>query len=219
MFIHVGPITPLPHLTDSIVNGKRFYKTPSNSKYPSITTILGHEEKQAIVDWRTSLGPKKAKKETERCSARGTIVHEMVEKYLNNEDVELLSNSEYYAKFLQIKLPLNKINNIHVQEAALYSDELAVAGRVDCIGEYNGVLSIIDFKTSNNHKTKEMIFDYYLQATAYALMYYELTGVLIEKIVIIMSVEKGFPLVFEQTIHAYITPLLKRIEKFYGAHK
>ena len=219
-FNHVGLPKPLPCLTDKMVSGRRFYTTPDGISYPSITTLLGHEEKQAIKDWRTMLGPKKAKQETDRCAARGTAVHEMVEKYLNNtEIVQADYKNEHFLKFKQIVPYLNNIDKIHTQESALYSDELRIAGRVDCIGEYNGCLSIIDFKTSTNAKTVQMIGDYYIQTTAYALMYYEMTGVMIEDIVIIMSVERGLPLVFRQKITPYIKPLLRKIETFYKDYK
>lgn len=215
-FVHVGPHTPLPELSDKIINGKRFYKTPEGFSFPSITTILGHEEKQAIVDWRMSLGPAKAKKETDRCSERGSVVHELVEQFLQNKAIDLSKyKTEHTKKFVQIQTNLKKINNIRIQEEALYSTELKIAGRVDCIAEYDGVLSVIDFKTSTNHKSKTMIQDYYLQATAYALMYFEMTGVLIEDIVIIMAVDNGFPLIFKEKISKYILPLQQRIEKFY----
>lgn len=216
MFNHVGVPVQLPTLADKMVHGRRFYTTPEGNSYPSITTVLGHEEKQVIKDWRTMLGPKKAKQETDRCAARGTAIHEMVEKFLNNITVSPDDyKNDHYLKFKQIVPHLNHIDNIHTQEAALYSDELQVAGRVDCIAEYDNCLSIIDFKTSTNSKTSQMILDYYMQTTAYALMYYEMTGVMIEDLVIVMSVEKGLPLIFKQKITPHITPLMRKIEAFY----
>lgn len=219
-FTHVGPHVDIPVLSDKIVNNRRFYKTPEGNSFPSVTTVLGHEEKQAIVDWRNSLGPAKAKQETERCAARGSAIHEIVEQYLQNKEVDFSKyKNEYKLKFNQIKNTLKKINNINVQEVALYSNEMKIAGRVDCIGEFDGTLAVIDFKTSTNHKSKTMIYDYYLQATAYALMYFEMTGVLIEDIVIIMAVENGFPLLFREKITKYIGPLQKRIDHFYKTVK
>lgn len=215
-FICVGPACPLVDLSDRTINNKRFYKTPAGKEYPSITTILNHEEKQGIADWKKALGPEKAARETKRCSDRGTQLHNIVENYLKNVDITKFKDNKYFLHFNQIKLLLKKINNIHVQEAALYSDELRIAGRVDCIAEYNNRLSIIDFKTATNNKDSNLIEDYYIQATAYALMYYELTGVLIEDIVIIMSVEKGLPSVFCKKIYDYIAPLMEKINKFYG---
>ena len=123
---------------------------------------------------------------------------------------------KHVAGFNQIKVRLNKIDNIRAQEVPLYSDSLKVAGRVDCIGEYDGQLAIIDFKTSNNNKDRDMIEDYYLQCTAYSIMWEEMTGEHINNIVIIMSVERGMvPLVFRETTDKYIEPLVKRVVEYH----
>ena len=179
--------------------------------------MLGHKEKPFLADWRKMLGDKKADKEMKRCADRGTAVHELIEKYLDNtEDFTRGYRPDYVKGFNQLKFQLNRVDNIRLQEAALFSDQLRIAGRVDCIGEYNGVLSVIDFKTSNNNKNKDMIDDYFLQCTFYALAWFELTGEPIEDIVILMTVEKGMvPLVFKEKITNYIAPLLKRIDEYY----
>lgn len=201
-------------------SGVRHYTTPEGEVYPSITTILGHKEKPWLKEWQNMLGVEKAKKETKRCADRGTAIHEMVERYLDNNEKPTAGHDQQHIRgFNQLKPRLNHINNIRAQEIALWSDELRTAGRVDCIGEYDGVMSIIDFKTSNNNKTDGMIEDYWLQTTAYSLMWYEQTGELIENITILMSVEKGMvPLVFQDTIDKYIQPLLKRVDEYQKAH-
>lgn len=208
-------------LTAVTANGQRWYTTPDGSKYPSITTVLGQKEKPAITAWRMSLGPQKADKETKRCTDRGDAVHLMAEHYLNNEENPTKGHQRDHIKlFSQLKFVLNKINNIRAQEIPLFSDRIRVAGRVDCIGEYDGVLSIIDFKTSNGNKDAQMIEDYFLQATAYALMYEEMYGEFIDQIVIIIAVEKGMvPLVFKRQIDDYVVPLLERINTFHTPNK
>jgi genome maintenance exonuclease 1 len=225
----MGPFTHLPKpdlpkmKAKTFPDGKRFYTTPEGKTYPSITTMLGHKEKPWLEDWRNSLGREKADKETKRAGERGEAIHRLIELYLANtltSDITRPLKPEYVNGFNQVKLRLNKIDNIRIQEAALYSDVIEVAGRVDCIGEYEGVLSIVDFKTSSNVKDRAMIEDYYLQCTAYALMWQELTGEEIKDIVIIMSVEKGMvPLVFKEKVHKYISPLRKRILQYYEDHK
>jgi len=201
------------------VGGKRYYITPNGDRYPSITTMLGHQEKPWLEDWRTSLGREKADKETKRATERGDAIHKLIEIYLNNKltfDITKGYHSEYIAGFNQVKLRLNKVDNIRAQEVALYSDTLKVAGRIDCIAEYDGVLSVVDFKTSTNMKNENMIHDYFLQTTAYAIMWAEVTGEPIEDIVILMSVERGMaPLVFKEKIDKYIKPLLIRIDEYY----
>lgn len=220
MFVHTGTPVPLPELeAKTLPSGIRHYETPEGNFYPSVTTVLGHKEKPWLEDWRNMLGADKAAKETKRCADRGTAIHELVEHYLNNdEEFTRGYASEHVRGFNQLKYRLNHIDNIRAQELALYSDSLRLAGRVDCVGEYDGVLSIIDFKTSNNNKDRDMVEDYFLQCTAYAVMWYEMTGEPIDKIVILMSVERGMvPLVFEDNIDKYVKPLLKRIDEYYKA--
>ena len=218
MFNHTNTITPLQLKSVDGING-RFYTTPDNNRYPSITTVLGAKEKPGLVDWRNSLGHTAADKEMNRAADRGTAVHSMIEKYLDNDANPIVNHLiEHVAEYNSLKLLLRNINNIITQETALYSDLLKVAGRVDCIAEYKGTLSIIDFKTSTNSKDRSIIEDYFLQTTAYALMFEELYGIKIDNIVILMSVEKGVPLVFKGKVDDYIRPLLFRINTYYATH-
>lgn len=215
LFIHCN--TPqFTELETTTINGKRWYKLPSGVKYPSVTTVLGAKEKEGLIEWENALGKEKATKEKNRCADRGEKVHKMAELYLDNDPNYAANQTEAnIALFNKLKFALKNINNIRVQEIPLYSDVLKLAGRVDLIAEYSNVLSVIDFKTSNNHKEGELIEDYKLQCTAYALMYYEMFGILIEQIVILITVEKGIvPLVFKDSIHPYIKPLQERIALF-----
>lgn len=217
MFIHTN--TPIyEELTSRNIAGKRWYTLPDGKKYPSVTTVLGSKEKPWLENWRQMLGPKKASKETKRCADRGTAIHKMAENYLNNNEnpTNGFDQKNIYL-FNQLKFCLNKINNIRVQEVPLYSHILKLAGRVDVIADYDEILSVIDFKTSTQNKLREeMVFDYFLQSTAYALMYYELFDEFIEDIVILITVEKGImPLVYKRKIDNYIKPLVKRINTFY----
>jgi hypothetical protein len=202
-------------------HGLRFYVTPEGD-YPSITTILGGTADKGWLDsWRTSLGASKADAETQRCADRGTAVHLLAEKYLqNDENYDAKQRYENVKLFNQIKIHVNKINNILGQEIALYSTLLRLAGRCDVIAEYDGVLSIIDFKTSNGNKDTHMIEDYFLQCTAYSLMFEEMFGITIDQIVVIISVEKGLSgQVFKRDRAPYITPLIKRAKKFHESRK
>ena len=216
MFTHID--TPeLPKLIQKTrPNGSRTYITPEGNEYPSVTTILGAKDKPYLDKWRAMLGKDKAAKETKRCADRGSAVHEMAEKYLNNvKDFNKGYKPADVKNFNKMRFALNKIDNIRQQEVGLYSDQFKYAGTVDCVGEFQNVLSVIDFKTSTNNKDYTMIHDYFKQCTAYALAWFELTGEPIEDIVIIIAVERGLaPLVFKEKIENWIAPLLDDIDLF-----
>lgn len=216
MFTHLNIIKP-KDIKVSEIAGRRFYITPQGKKYPSVTTVLNAKDKPWLTEWRKMLGDEKADKEMKRSADRGSAVHMMIEKYLNNDEWAPYGHEPYHiTEFNSLRLILKRINNIYCQETALYSDLLKIAGRVDCIGEYNGKLSVIDFKTSTNDKNKNMIEDYFLQTTAYALMFEEMYDIQINNIVIIMSTERGaVPLVFKEQVDVFIQPLLERINMYY----
>jgi genome maintenance exonuclease 1 len=199
-------------------DGKRYYVTPDGKKLPSVTTVVGAQKKQAIMEWRRRVGEEVANKISKQATSRGTNVHTLCEHYLNNEPkppgVVMPDAKEM---FLSLKPLLDKINNIHYQEVGLWSTQLGLAGRVDCIAEYEGVLSVIDFKTSKKLKDINDIQDYFWQTTAYALMYEELVGQPIDDIVIIMAVQDSEPVVFKQKTQDHIEGLVRAID-YYHKH-
>jgi genome maintenance exonuclease 1 len=196
-------------------DGKRFYVLPSGVRIPSITTVLGAMKKEAIQAWRRRVGEDVANQISRKASGRGTNVHTLCERYLNNDSLgDVMPDAR--EMFLSIKPHLNDINNIHYQEQSLWSEQLGIAGRVDCIAEYKGVLSVIDFKTSKKLKTKDEIQDYFWQTAAYALMYEERVGTPIDNLVIIMAVEDEMPLVFEEKTEDHIDGLVKAIRYYTG---
>lgn len=217
MFVHLDNLIPL--LIKSVDGPKgRHYTTPEGNKYPSITTILGHGEKVWLKDWRDSLGAINADKEVKRATDRGTAVHLMLERQLQNDPNPTIGQHiDHITEFKSLKLHIRFLNNILLQEAALYSNLLKIAGRVDCIAEYKGKLAVVDFKTATRSKSEQLIQDYFLQTTAYALMVEEIYDIHIEDIVIIMSVERGVPMLFTGKVDDYIYPLIKRINTYYVA--
>jgi len=197
----------------TLATGGRFYKLPDGTKLPSVTTVIGAKKKDAIIAWRKRVGEEAANKISKKATSRGTNVHTLCERYLNNDALgEIMPDAR--EMFLPLKPYLNRINNIHYQEQALWSVGIGMAGRVDCIGEYDGVLSVIDFKTSKRVKKREDIDDYFAQCTAYACMYEELVGKSIDQLVIIMAVEDSEPLVFIEKTADHLNNLLEYI-KFY----
>lgn len=214
MFVTLDTINPIDMKSVDGPTG-RFYTTPVGMKYPSITTILGSGDKPWLTEWRNSMGVDNANKEMKRAADRGTAVHLMLERYLQNDpDPTKDQRIEHIVEFNSLKMHIKKVNNIIAQEIALFSDVLGVAGRVDCIAEYQGKLSIIDFKTSNRDKSANMIEDYYKQTTFYALAFEEMYDIHIENIVIIMSVEKGLPLIFRENVDDWIEPLVTKISNY-----
>ena len=197
-------------------DGKRFYTLPDGVKLPSLTTVVGAASRAAIMEWRKRIGEEEANKISKRATSRGTNVHTICENYLNNKKDYLKGiMPDAVEHFHSLKPYLNKINNIHYQEQALYSLQLGLAGRVDCIAEYEGVLSVIDFKTSTRIKKKEDIESYFWQATGYALMYEELIGVPINDIVIMMSVQdESQPLIFKEKTENYINGLVECVYEY-----
>ena len=192
-------------------DGKRYYTLADGTKLPSVTTVIGAKGKQAIMEWRKRVGAEEANRVSKKASSRGTNVHTLCERYLNNEPLGMIM-PDALEMFLPLKPYLNRINNIHYQECALWSLKLGMAGRVDCIAEFDGVLSVIDFKTSKRIKKKEDIDSYFAQCVAYACMYEELIGRGIDQIVVIMAVENSEPLIFVERTEDHINTLLEYIE-------
>ena len=166
--------------------------------WPSVTTVIGHSKKKSIMEWRNRVGEEEANAISKRASTRGNKCHKLCELYLENKSLSKYKDDPLsMGLFYQIKPYLDSIDNIHALEAPLCSSLLKMAGRVDCIAEYNGELAIIDFKTSTKYKREEWIHDYFAQETAYAIMFQELTGLIPKKLVTIIACETGEPQIFE----------------------
>ena len=216
MFNHVD--LNLQPLEREHIDGIRYYKIPNEDeliKMVSITSITSHFNKEIFINWRKKVGNETADKITKAATTRGTDMHTLTEHYLKNDKKlpKVPPISDFLFKIA--KSELNKLDNIYALEGPLYSRQLGVAGTVDCIAEYDGELSIIDFKTSKKPKPREWIEHYFVQAMAYGCMLYEMTGIAISKLVIIMSCENGECVVYEETDKAkYIKLLDKYIRKF-----
>ena len=188
----------------------RFYETPEGQSYPSVTTITGLLSKASILAWRQRVGDSKADAITKAATTRGNKVHKMAEMYLRNEmasQINLFEDPMPHIEnmFFQLtELLDNSIGIINAIEAPLYSDQLKVGGRVDVIAEWDGELAGIDFKTSSKPKKESWIDGYFMQSSAYALMFEELTGIKINKIVIAIAVENNRSQVFIKDSTEYL---------------
>ncbi len=214
--------TDLPELTTKTIDRKRYYITPEGKEYPSITTVLSNRGKEGLFEWRNRVGHEVANYISGKAAKRGTAVHHMCEEYLNNVSfiqddwwIEKQKNFLPFCLFNQLRNGvLQRINNIHAQECGLYSDKYGVAGRVDCIAEYNRVLSIIDFKTSTSERNDEYNENYYIQTAAYAEMYEERTGIPTDQIVILVVTEDGQVQEFIKSKQEYLPLLEEAINEF-----
>ena len=188
-------------------NGRRLYVTPSGQKYPSITTVLSILNKKSIQQWRERVGEEEANKISSRASSRGTRIHKMCEDYLNNVLQESIEKYSYSDRFMFDSMRTvfdEHIGKVRVQEASLYSDFMRVAGRVDCIAEFGGKLSVIDFKTAAKPKEERYIQSYFMQTAGYAVMFEERTGIPINRLVVIIGVDEEGTQVFVKKRDDYI---------------
>lgn len=220
MFTHVDHGIVLPKITRETTPTGRKYFTPEGNAYPSITTILSIIGKEAILAWRARVGEEEANRISRQAGTRGTSVHKLAEDYIDN--VENWKGKQMPANimtFNTIKSILDeRLNNVWFQECFLYSDKLKTAGQCDCIAEFDGVLSIIDFKTSKRVKKAEDITNYFIQLCFYAAAFLERTGVAIKQGVVIMAVDDSEPLVFKVNTYDYLEHFISVRKKYKEMH-
>lgn len=198
MFDYVGPPREIPELESRTMPHGRFYKLGA-SWVPSVTTVIGHQSKQGILEWQKRVGYTEAEKIRTASSWRGTKFHNLVEAYLRNEYTEMYKKAKKSEEgqgltnylFRAARKDLDRISNIHLIEAPLHSAALSLAGRVDCLAEFDGELAVIDFKTTKELKKVKYLENYFVQCSAYAYMYYEHTGIEVDKLVTISVSESG----------------------------
>ena len=191
----------------------RFYDI-NGTNYPSVTSVLGVKKKVELQQWRDRIGENVANWEMGRAARRGTATHNLIESYLKGEELQERSVLPL-GLFKLMKPYVDQINNIHCLETILCSHKYKLAGQVDCIAGYNGKLSVIDFKTANKERKEEWIDNYFMQCTAYALMYEELYNAEINDIVVIIGGEDGSIAVYKKDKKDYITKLEEVVEDFY----
>lgn len=216
MFTHVDHGIELPKLTRETTPTGRKYFTPEGNAYPSITTVLSILGKEAIMAWRARVGEEEANRISRQAGTRGTAVHKLCEDYIDNlEDYKKKHMPANLMTFNSIKPLLDEsLNNVWFQEAFLYSDKLKCAGQVDCIAEWDGVLSVIDFKTSRRVKKEEDILNYFIQICFYAAAFLERTGVAIKQGVIVMAVDDSEPQVFKFNTYDYLQHFIAVRKKY-----
>jgi CRISPR/Cas system-associated exonuclease Cas4 (RecB family) len=216
MFNHVDHGVELPKITRAAVDGKRLYTTPEGKAYPSITTVLSVLSKQGILEWRQRVGEEEANKISRQAATRGTAVHKLAEDYLDNvEDWKGKHMPANLNTFNDLRNVIDgRLDNVWMQEEFLYSDRLKCAGQVDCIAEYDGVLSVIDFKTSRKPKKEEWITSYFIQTSFYAAAFFEQTGIPIKQAVILIAVDGHESQVFKINTYDYLEHFVSVRKKY-----
>jgi len=203
----------LPVTKGKKVDGFRFYDIDGKA-YPSVTSVLGIKKKAELQGWREKIGEDVANWEMGRAARRGKATHLLVEEYLKGK-----TPSERgvlpLGLFKLLRPYIDQIDNIHLLETIMYSPKLTIAGQVDCVAEFNGKLSVIDFKTANKERQESWIDNYFLQTTAYAQMYEETFGKSIDQVVILLASEDGSVQNFIKEKKDYMQPLMKSIDEFY----
>lgn len=196
-----------PSLTRIDSDSGRLYETPNGDRYPSVTSVTGKMSQKSIEAWKKRVGEAEANRVSSRASQRGTQIHSYCESFLLNEDLHIdIFDLEMWNSMRPF---VDKIDNIHALEKMMYSDKLKLAGTVDCIGEYEGELSVIDFKTSARLKDENKIENYFIQATAYSIMFEELFNIKIPNIVILIGVDSEQPQIFKRKRKDFIEKLVK----------
>ena len=204
-------------------NGIRYYKVPDTDKYfPSVTSITSFKNAAFFKDWRKKIGEDEANRITARATQRGTTFHSIAEDYIRgNLDVDqYIGNNPLSVRMFQTaKKEIDRISRVHCLETFLYSHYLGLAGRVDCIAEFDGELAVIDFKTSSKEKQEDWIENYFVQETAYAAMFLERSGIEVKKIVTLIATEEGTTQVFEKyNLDDYLQLLKTYISEFVSFH-
>ena len=217
-FTYAGP--PFPELEVHNIKGLRFYETPSGEKYPSITTVIGKQpgKQKGLQEWRERVGVKQAQIISGKAARRGSVFHNIVENYLQDEDISDFKQQNFMAwcMFGEMKSHLDeKIKSVVLQEQTMFSPKFKVAGRCDLIGIYKDALSVVDFKTATTMKKEEWIEDYFIQCAAYATMFEEHTGEVVEDLVIMMVAEDGEVQLFEKKTVDYLSQLENIMDEFY----
>ena len=215
---YTGP--PFPELEVHNIKGLRFYETPTGEKYPSITTVLGKQpgKQKGLQEWRERVGVAQAQIISGKAARRGSVFHNIVENYLQDEDISDFKQQNFMAwcMFGEMKSHLDeKINEVVLQEQTMFSSKFKVAGRCDLIGVYKDKLSVVDFKTTTKTKKEEWIGDYFIQCAAYASMFEEHTGEPVEDVVIMMVAEDGEVQLFEKKTADYLPQLEVLMDDFY----
>ena len=206
---------PSVDLKTTTIDGKRHYVLEDGTTYlKSVTSILGEKlDKTALLEWKKKVGEAEANRISTQAARRGTAIHSLAESYVLNEDMKPIYDKAMPVNVDSFKMlaPFidENVDNILGIELALYSKALKCAGRTDLVADYNGVTSIIDFKTSFKTKKEEWIENYFIQATVYSMMFEWMYKIAVPQIVILIAVDNETPQVFIKERSKYVDRVLE----------
>lgn len=213
MRFEFSPHIDLPKAKQINTSLGRRYSTPDGNVYPSITTVLGSqpEKKKSLAEWRARVGEEEARKITTQSARRGTELHNLMEKYILGDEIDVKKIiPTTLARFRPVQKCLDEnLQLVYASETPMFSDILRIAGTADLICEWNGEVTVIDFKTARKMKTADMITDYFVQATAYSIMFEEHTGIECHHFAIIMVSDEGEFQVFPGRRNDYVAKLIR----------
>ena len=214
-FRHI-PMPQFPVLQVEETGSGRYYTTPTGEKLPSMTTVLGHFDHGWLEEWQARVGIEEANRQSAYARNRGSKLHDLVERYVRNEEIDVKKLMPHLQQSFRDILPaFDNVDNVQYQQTQLWSVKLGVAGRCDLIADYCGTPAVIDTKTSARPKTEDQIQSYFEQTTGYALMYEELLDIPLDGIVIIMvNDEDSKPQVFVKYKDPFVRSLKEKIETY-----
>ncbi len=214
-------IQDMPKLVQKNINGKRHYLVEGDDKFvplPSVTSVLSvdKESQNALHEWRSRVGAEEANKISRLAAGRGTVVHKLIEDYIQGVPALNSIMPHHKQMFGQLRLVADKyVDNILLIEGKMFSRHLRVAGTVDMVAEFRGRRSIIDWKTSARVKTRDQVCNYFKQEAAYAVMFEEQTGLPVSQLVTIMCVENETnPVVFIEKRDDWIGEFIALRDRF-----
>lgn len=214
-----------PTSTRSLIQGQRHYDVGTEDKLPSVTTILSatqpEEKRKSLADWQARVGKDEATRIKDQAAARGTAMHNIIEKWLLGENhldlTEIGRNATTMAEQIIEKGLKNRLDEIWGSEVTLYYPGL-YAGATDVVGVYEGIQSIVDFKQTNKPKRKEWISDYFLQMSAYAMAHNYVYGTDIRQGCVLMCSKDNYFQEFiigEDEMKHYMHEWLRRVDDYY----
>ena len=186
--------------------------------YPGVTRILSAtSDNSGIEAWRQSVGEEEADRILKESQEIGNSPDDLLLKsFLPDFDKNLYKHEISYYLYVQLSMSLRKIKPIALQ-LKIWSEDLKVMGYLDCLGYYEGELSLIDFKNTRKIKKPEHYHNYLLQCTIYCLILKKLFGINVRQIILLMGVRDSVaPQIIKERTKDYVKEAYARIIEYHA---